>query len=296
MRPAPAAAERPASAQLSKTLARGQTLQVVATTDGGPAANHAVLVAAQLAHAMRASLKVLVVANEREGAAHAQQLMAATHGLLENQSPRPEFAPLVGYTDDVVLQYLEKHPAGLLVVGPFQDRGAGTQSAIGPSAQRIVQQTGSSVLVVKGRRSSFTRVLVCADVDDDAAVQAGSQLAALLHANLDVVHVIAPPAAAYLSPGQSPDMSLDEAIAQGTRLSSVLQGWLDILSADGFDRSSLSLRRGNMPEKALELAHSGNYDLVVVGSRSSSGHFTGSAANNMVRYAECSVLIVRGKV
>ena len=37
------------------------------------------------------------------------------------------------------------------------------------------------------------------------------------------------------------------------------------------------------------------YDLICVGSRSSPGHFPGSAANSLVRYAESTVLVVKSK-
>lgn len=296
MRPQPAAAERSAaSAVLARTLGRGGAVRIAAATDGSPAAQHALQVAAGLSSVLRTKLTVLVVAGEKESAQQAQRIMSGVRDLLEGTSPRPEFVPLVGYTDDVLLGYLDKHPQDLLIVGPFHDRGASSQAAIGPAAQRLVQHAPTSVLVVKGHKQSFLRVLVCADVDDDAAVTVGAQVASALHAGLDVVHVIAPSAAGYLSAGRGSDITLDEALAQGTRLSSVLQGWIERLAAEGFDRSTLHLRRGSMPEAALELNHKGAYDLIVVGSRSSPGHFAGSTANSMVRYASASVLIVRSR-
>lgn len=296
MRPQTVSAERRTGRNvLARTLAKGNAMRFATATDGSPAAQHALVVAVHLAELLKTRPTVYVIAGEHDDSAQAQQVMIAAQETIEGADPRPELTPLVGYVDDVLLEQLNKTPPDLLVIGPFHDRGAGSQAAIGPLAQRVVQHAPCSVMVVKGHRTHFKRVLICADVDDEAAVSVGAQLAALTNAGLDLVHVISPSAASYLTPGYAGEISLDEVQAQGTRLSSVLQSWSDKLAAEGFDRSVLSLRRGNMPETALELAHSGHYDLIVVGSRSSAGHFPSSAANNLVRYAEASVLVVRSK-
>ncbi|MGL4649372.1 MAG: universal stress protein, partial [Caldilineaceae bacterium] len=295
MRPSAVAAERPSAGhQLVRTLGRGNPLRLAAATDGSPGSQHSLAVAAQLANTLGVSLTVMVLATERDGVAHASAVITTARETVGTHKVKPNCVPLVGYTDAILPEFLEKSPQDLLVLGPFGDRSAGTQSAIGPTTQRVVQQAGCSVLVVKGHRKEFHRVLICADVDDEAAVTVGAQFAALHNASVDLVHVISPKAATYLAPGQGSDLALEEALAQGTRLSTVLQGWIDRFTGEGFERTALHLRRGNMPETALELSHGGNYDLVVVGSRSSPGHFAGSTANSLVRYAPCSVLLVRG--
>ncbi len=282
-----------AGATLARSLGRGSDIRIAAATDGSPSAQHAMVFAAALTCRLNMQLTAFVVADNRQTSAQAQKLMKDANHLMEGCSPRPNFVPLVGYTDDVLLQQLDKTPQDLLIVGPFHDRGARSQSALGPAAQRLVQQTESSVLVVKGHKSAIKRVLVCADVDDGAAVSVGAQFAALYGAGLYVAHIIAPSAAGTLAAGQGLDLSLDQALAQGTRLSHVLEEWLERVAAEGFDRSVLHLHRGTMPEGALDLAHSGRHDLIVVGSRSNPGRFTGSAANSLVRYSESSVLLVR---
>ncbi len=292
----PASAEKPtAGASLARSMSRTGVMRVAAATDGSPTAQHAMEIGAMLTCKMGVQMTAYVIASDRQTSAQAQKVMKDANNLMQGCAPRPNFIPLVGYTDDVLLQQLEKQPQDLLVVGPFHDRGTGSQSAIGPAAQRLVQQTQTSVLVVKGHRQNFKRVLVCADVDDGNAVTVGAQFAALLKAQLYVAHIIAPSAAGYLSAGQGQALSLEQALAQGTRLSTVLADWLARLSAEGFDRSALHLHRGTMPEGALELSHSGHHDLIVVGSRSAPGHFIGSAANSLVRYAESSVLLVRSR-
>ncbi len=293
MRPAPTVADKGAFADLlARSLGQGRALHVAVATDGSAPTQQAVDIAAYLAGLLQTRLTVLVVADEREGSAQAQKVMKNVFSALDSQAIRPEFVPLVGFANEVVLGFLEKNPKDLLVLGSFQDRGAGA-AAIGATAQRLVQYAPTSVLIVKGHRREFRRILVCADVDDDAVVTAAALLAEGMGASLDLVHVISPSAANYLSTSPSGDLALDAILSQGTHLSAVLQGWMMRLGEQGISHTSVHVQRGNMPETALELATKGDYDLVCVGSRSSAGHFPGSAANSVVRYAECSVLVVR---
>ena len=53
------------------------------------------------------------------------------------------------------------------------------------------------------------------------------------------------------------------------------------------------LEQGSVPEAILRIAQEGLFDLIVVGSSSTPGHFPSSVANGVVRYAEQSVLLLR---
>ncbi len=87
--------------------------------------------------------------------------------------------------------------------------------------------------------------------------------------------------------------TFDEVMAQGTHLSTLLHGWSAQLEKQGVSQDALMLERGTVPESILRTAHEGNFDLIIVGSQSGPGHFLGSVANGVVRYAEQSVLVVR---
>jgi nucleotide-binding universal stress UspA family protein len=279
--------------QLARSLGTGEGLTIAVATDGSTHSQHALDLAATLATALGANLKMLVSVNEREGAAHAQEIMASSVNQVANLEPRPEAIPLVGYPDEEVLQYVASIPIDLLVMGALHDRGAGSSVAIGPTAQRIVQHAPVSVLMVKGRRRPIRRVLACAAVDDDVAVDVAAQLARALSAEFTLLHVVPPSAATYLSSGDSQDIDLDDVMAQGTRLSEVLKTWIGKVEKQGYDRDAIIVRKGNVPEGILEVIHDHHYDLMVVGSQSGPGHFLGSVSNAVVRFADQSVLIVR---
>ena len=279
--------------QLARSLGTGEKLTIAVTTDGSTHGQHALDMAGTLATALGANLKMLVSVTEREGAAHAQKIMAAAVKQVADIEPRPEAIPLVGYPDEEVLQYVAGTPIYLLVMGAFHDRGAGTSVAIGPTAQRVVQHAPTSVLMVKGRRRPIRRVLACVAVDDDVAVDVAAQLARALEADFKLLHVVPPSAATYLSSGDGQEIDLDDVMAQGTRLSEVLKTWISKAEKQGFDRDAIVVRKGNVPEGILEVIHDQHYDLMVVGSQSGPGHFLGSVSNAVVRFADQSVLIVR---
>ena len=235
----------------------------------------------------------------QDTAEHGRQLMEEAIRQVADMTPRPETVPLVGYADEVLLQYLSENPHDLLCIGAFHDRGAGSTTAIGPTAQRLVQYAPTSVLMYKGHQSHFRRILACAAVDDDELVQVAAQLASATETDLSVLHVIPPSAASYLSPSSSDDVTapnsipLSEVLSQGTRLSTLLKTWISQLEEHGIGQSAMLVQRGSVPEAILKTAHDGAFDLIVVGTDSSPGHFLGSVANSVVRYAEQSVLLLR---
>ena len=114
-------------------------------------------------------------------------------------------------------------------------------------------------------------------------------------ANLHLLHVAPPSATPYLPESGSNTVNIDAALTQGTRLSTVLHEWENTLKAHGFDRSAIMVQPGSAPEVILQRTRDDDYDLVIIGSDSSPGHFPGSVANTIVRFADQSVLLVRAR-
>ncbi len=297
LRPESSAVVRTAGEKLALALGKGARLRMAVVTDGSTFGQRAVTLAGHLQKHFVGDLTVLVTASDRDGVDKAQQLMTDTLALLPPEDTADKFTrtltPLVGYADEVVLSYLNTNPVDLLVLGAFSDRGAGGVNAVGPTAHRIVQEAPMTVLLTKGHRHAFRRVLVCAGVEDEAVVTVGAQVAQALDARLDLLHVMPPSAAPYLSTDAGATMDVEAALAQGTRLSAVLHEWERKLAAHGFNRSSIILQPGSVQEVILQRSRDAGYDLIVVGSESSPGHFPGSIANTIVRYVEQSVLLVR---
>lgn len=285
--------------ELSQSLGHGQPLRLMVATDGSTLAQHSLRVAVDLAQSLGAGLRVLATTSDRDSSAHHQRLMDAVHAVVDGAAIHVDVIPLVGYADETILQYLTKHPVDLFIMGAFQDRGAGSSTAIGPTAQRLVQHAPTSVWMDKGRRGQLRRILACVAVDDKVVVDVAAQLARAVGAELNVLHVIPPTAASYLASLATDEepagnsLVVARALEQGTHLSTVLQGWITQLECEGMNQDALMLERGTPPETILKAAHDGGYDLIVVGSQSGPGKFLGSVANSVVRFAQQSVLVVR---
>lgn len=300
MRSAPELDERAMPHEmLSKALGNGHRLRIAAATDCSTLAQRAVGRSSELAQALNAELMLLVVASEKDSVEHGQKMMEEAIQQVAELRPRPQAVPLVGYADEVVLQYLADDPVDILCIGAFHDRGAGSTTAIGPTAQRLVQYAPTSVLMCKGHRSHFRRILACLAVDDAVLVDVAAQLAQALGAELSLLHVIPPSAASYLSlsdgseAGGPSAIAVSDVLSQGTRLSTILRSWIAQLEEHGIGEEAMLLEQGSTPEAILKTAQDGAYDLIIVGSQSSPGHFLGSVANSVVRYAEQSVLLLR---
>ena len=274
---------------------KGAAPQFIVATDGSTFGRRAVLSAVEVAAQLHAHLTVLVIAGPKDGSEHAQQIMRETAAVLEEVGATPETVPLVGFADEVLLKYLEQHPCDLFLTGAFGDRSAGGTAAMGPTAFQLVHEATVSTLLFKGRRSTFRKVLVSVGVEDNEVVRTAAQFAAASGAELHVLHVVPPSAASYLASTAGNALDLKSVLSQGTHLSAVLRDWEVQLQAHGYDQSVISVQKGTVPETLLQVAREGDYDLVVVGSESTPAHFRTSIASSVARFAEQSVLIVRGR-
>ncbi|MBK8049047.1 MAG: universal stress protein [Anaerolineales bacterium] len=293
LRPEENVAERSATNQLASALGQTSSLRLAAATDGSPFGQRAVTLAGKLQNSLGGQLTVLVTATGREGVGRAQETMKSIVELVSEVKPPPQMVPLVGYADEVLLSYLKEHACNVLVVGAFADRSAGGAHSVGPTAHRLVQEAPASVLLMKGSSQSFRNLLVCASVDDEAVVAVAAQFAQAMGASLRLLHVAPPSAAIYLPESGGDKVNIEAVLQQGTRLSSVIHDWEQRLKAYGFDRSAIMIQPGSAPEVILQHTRDEDYDLVIVGSESSPGHFPGSIANTVVRFADQSVFLVR---
>lgn len=290
----------PPTDELLNGLRNPKQLKVAVATDGSAYGQQAVRFTGDLMQKLQAGFSVLVTVSDHDSSEHNQQVMTDTVNLVGGLTPKPEIAPLVGYTDETILEYLDKYPVDLLVVGAFRDRGAGSPKVIGGTAQRIVHQAPAPVLVVKGRLSPLEKLLVCADLDDDRLVTLAAEFAQRIGASLTLLHVMPPVSSAdtgKASVGDAPGAAvpLDEAMTQGSQLAGALKTWQAELARHNLEPTQIRVRRGAVTETILELVQTEQPDLIMVGSRSGPGHFHNTNASRIVSFAEQPVWVMRGQ-
>lgn len=290
---------------------QGEKLTIAAVTDGSTHAQQALLVAAHLAQALHATLQVLVTARLSRGAAYAQQLMQATHALVQDLTPQAELIPLVGLTDEVVGNYIETHALDLVVMGAFQDRGAGSAADIGAIAHQLLRYAPTSVLIVK--RPTLHKLLACVAVDDAPLVDLSIHWACALNAELELLHVLIPASEPPLQWSVTRDMPLNEILARGvylqrpkateaapvlddllqqhTALAHFLQSVITKMEAVGLPHRAFHLQSGKLTETIFAVAKEQPPDLILIGRHADPAHFLGSAADYVSSFAPYSVLV-----
>lgn len=100
----------------------------------------------------------------------------------------------------------------------------------------------------------------------------------------------------HVNRGIGVEVLVDEEAVIGEARENILNKAGSIFAGAGINVETKVLF-GNAPEVICELAESGGYDLIVMGSRGLSeiqGFFLGSVSNRVLHLAHCSVLIVKG--
>jgi len=155
------------------------------------------------------------------------------------------------------------------------------------------------VLVAIGTRERLSRILLCSGgkhfIDD--AVRLTGALAAALHAEVTLFHVMAEPPAIYAHL-----MELEEDVtallASGSELGRNLVAEKKALEKLGVV-VNVRVRHGFIIDQLLDEMREGNYDLIVTGSSRALGplqhYIMGDVTQRILDSAECSVLVARSR-
>lgn len=139
----------------------------------------------------------------------------------------------------------------------------------------------------------YQRILVPIDLSDTAlakpAVDTAIELASMSGGSIRLVNVLAM-TPVMLAEYVPPDFDTQQRKSAEEAMAAILR---DI----GFDpaRISSTVRQGGIYHEVIEEAASANADLIVMSSHRPAmrTYFLGSNAGHVVRYAKCSVLVVR---
>lgn len=202
-----------------------------------------------------------------------------------------------------VVRRAESWRADLVVVGGRGPTGV-VASLIGGTAERIVRYSPCPAIVARCDRKGG-RVLAATDLSDPSlpAVVAGAAEARLRAGRLTVIHVIPiQPSVSGSAPGAPPMALTPEtmaAIETSTRAAFESRLSLSLAPLETGDpslRAERALVVGPPAPMIVEHARSIGAELIVVGTRGRTGLsriLLGSVAEEVVRTAECSVMVVR---
>jgi nucleotide-binding universal stress UspA family protein len=213
---------------------------------------------------------------------------AVTCALIEGSSPAP-----------AILDYAESHDIDLVATSTHGRRGL-RRLMLGSVAEEVVQRSSSPVVTLRGENSVYDaiphRILVAVDLSDhsEAAIAHAKEIAALFHAELQLLHVVTPPQVrsydAMAMPNLLPDLprltkEAEKAIESAYERCGGPSGPMSIHVAEGL-----------AVEEILRFARANQSDLVILASHGLTGlsHLLlGSVAERVVRLSSCPVLALK---
>jgi nucleotide-binding universal stress UspA family protein len=202
----------------------------------------------------------------------------------------------VGQAEEVVKAEVGRTVYDLIALGALGSKRS-RHSFLSSVAMHIIEQAQNSVLVVKGERSSLSRVLICASGTEHGhlSVWAGAAIACGAQAQATLLHVVAGMPAMYAGLEQMEE-TLAELLQSETEKARELKWAAQVVRAE-CDISEIKLRRGIVADEILTEAQAGDYDLIVLGSSQHAGGLVrallGDLTRQVVSRAECPVLVVR---
>ena len=221
---------------------------------------------------------------------HARAIMAPAWGAVQTKVVR-------GHPAEALTRTASRQHAGLIVVG---SRGLTEfrPFLLGSVSRRVVVQAPCPVLIVKKRHSAFRRIVVAVD----GAKEAYRALDFLLQwplpqaISLSVISVVPPLPIENGSVSEKMPSLLEQVRGPLEREARRVA----LKAVDHIRRrhpnATVTVAHGHPGQEIVTLAKSVNADLVVLGSRGLTGserYLMGSVSDTVVKYAPCSVLVVR---
>jgi nucleotide-binding universal stress UspA family protein/nitrite reductase/ring-hydroxylating ferredoxin subunit len=247
--------------------------RIVFGTDGSAAAARAGEVAAELALSSKAKLTIVGAYTDPTGW---DERVASAMKAAEAAGMRPAriaSETRQGAPAEVLATVAERIDAGLIVAS----RGVGQKYALSEVSRRLAHGTPCDLLLVSDRQRDpehvYSRLLIATDgsVTADRAARKGYELAADVHASVDIVFVGHPATGGLITQ--------------------------DTVAVYGGDvETDVHLRQGDPGERILDTAREVGADLIVVGNRGltgARGFLLGSVPEKVIEEADRDVLLCR---
>jgi nucleotide-binding universal stress UspA family protein len=161
----------------------------------------------------------------------------------------------------------------------------------------IIKAVEPPVLIAMGPCEGISRILLCSGgkhfIDD--ALRLTGTLAAALHAEVTLLHVMAEPPAMYAHLIELEE-DVDALLSSGSELGRNL-----VAEKKALEKLRVAVRvrvrHGFVVDQLLDEMREGNYDLIVSGSSRARGplqhYIMGDVTQSILKSAECSVLVAR---
>jgi nucleotide-binding universal stress UspA family protein len=271
-------------------------MKILICSDGMPASENAIELAALLTGPLKAEITLLGIAEKSSDEHPLRETLERQAQSLRTESARMDIVVRAGEPVRQILDQTSNTSYDLVLVGA---RWTGPTGHYWRSARtyEVIKAIRPPVLVAIGERKQLKRFLVCTGGKEfiEQAVQFTGEIAAPLQASVTLLHVMAEPPAIYVNLLQLEE-NVDHLLESKSELGTNLLREKRDLECLGVP-AEVRLRHGIVIDQLFEEVHAGDYDLIVTGTsqaRGLLGHYImGDLTRSILNRANCPVLVAR---
>jgi nucleotide-binding universal stress UspA family protein len=271
-------------------------MNILICSDGTPASDEAARLGGILANTTKAQVTLLGIAENPGEEQPLRQALDKQTQILRRVGLALQTVIQTGEPIGQILSQTSANKYDLIVIGSRRSTASG-RAWQSHRTYEIIKAVAPPVLVAIGTRERLSRILLCSGgkhfIDD--AVRLTGTLAAALHAEVTLFHVMAEPPAIY---GHLTELEEDVTalLASGSELGRNLVAEKKALEKLGVV-VNVRIRHGFIIDQLLDEMREGNYDLIVTGSSRARGplqhYIMGDVTQRILDSAGCSVLVAR---
>ncbi len=266
-------------------------------TDGTPASDPATSFGALLAIALQAEVTVVEAPAGQPWKRLASQASEAVRQSLADAGLGCSVVVRSESPRRAIVAQTQAAEYDIVVVGLLQRGNRLRRWLRGPSTRRVLEDVTVPVLVVGADRSAVQRILLCSSDlwYPEENIRLVGQIAPATRAEVTLLYVVPKPTMDYPVPNRIDD-DWGALLTTDTPQSRYLKAGRQALQDRGVP-TMLSLRHGLVIDQIMDEIHTGEYDLVALGStyaaRSLHRYFVTSIMDRVVERAHRPVLVVR---
>jgi nucleotide-binding universal stress UspA family protein len=271
-------------------------MKILICSDGMPASENAIELAALLAVPLQAQITLLGITEKSGDEAPLREALERQAQSLRTQNAQADIVVLAGEPVRQIFDQTSNAGYDLVVVGA-RWTGATGQYWRSERTYEVIKTIQPPVLVAIGEPKRLKRFLVCTGGKEfiEQAVQFTGEIAAAVGASVTLLHVMAEPPAIYVNLvrlEENVDQLLESRSELGTNLLREKRE-LERLAVP----AEVRLRHGIAIGQIFEEVRAGDYDLIVTGTsqaRGLLGHYImGDLTRSILNRATCPVLVAR---
>lgn len=270
--------------------------------DGSPAAAGAEAMMAALRLTQGGSIDVLGVVESERGRAALESAVTAMVARLGERGASARPLLRRGHAAEEILRQAETGDYEMVATGAHGHGGL-TRVLLGSTSSRLARHLSTSLLICRRPPSRVDQVLICSAGESPslATLQTGGRVAAQASAEVTVLHVMSQVALSWESPSVDLLDAAEGAMSRGSPEGLHLRQALEMLQGVGLKSDPKPLlRHGLVVDEVVAQIRESDAQLLVIGAHrppepgGAFSHLLDDIADQLLRHAPCSVLVVRG--